>query len=375
MYKPVILIGNGARGNPALIRQLCEFGAPVLTTWAGIDLVAENEPTFCGRPGILGQRAANIIQQKADLILCVGARLDCGQVAFDPKGFAPNAKKIVYDCDDNELQKLPQSNDWLKIKHDLREPLDVDIEPSCREWLVWCKKLKTRFDAELRGTHEGRYVNPFTLIGALSHYNQPGQRWVVGSSGTIHEAFMQAFRVQPGNRIISCPNIGAMGMDIPVALGACPGWKRQPTICLTGDGSFMLNVQELEVVRRENMPIVFVVANNGGYASIKQMQNVRFGGHKVGCDPESGLTMPSLDGLARAFGITYCRIRTYCELTTLESLLRYPCPVIVEVMTDPDWVQAPKVQSSMRGGVLTPDPMEDMTPHIDDLATLMEWGA
>jgi acetolactate synthase-1/2/3 large subunit len=370
--RPVILLGNGARKNPKLIEYIANAGIPVLTTWAGIDLIPDDSPVFCGRPGILGNRAANIIQQKADVLYCIGARLDPGQTAFDLKGFAPGAIKVVYDCDQDELDKLPQG--WTKINADLALwdiRLDVNPNPG---WLTWCKNLYERFAIETAGNSRVDKLTPFELIGALSDVPCNGLIWALGSSGTVVEAFMQAFKVRTGDRIINASNIGAMGADIPMAIGACIGSGRKPVVCVTGDGSFMLNIQELEVAKRENLPIAFIVANNGGYASIRQMQTVRFGGHKVGSDVASGLTLPRISDLSRAFDITYACLSKYPDLEMLDNLLAYPCPIIVEVMIDPDWVQQPKVRSSFRDGVLVPDPMEDMTPHIADLKELMEWG-
>lgn len=366
MYKPVILIGNGCRSNPALVKALCSLNIPVLVTWQGIDLVPEDSPAFCGRPGVFGQRAANIIQQKADALYCFGARLDGEQTAYDFDRFAPNADIHVFDVDRMELEKLPERYRKNRVNLATLKDAPINALPD-GEWLDWCKALYNRFRPELDGVRTMDYVDTFAFINALGEITKPDDLLAVGSSSGAVNAFFQAYKVKEGQRVTVCATIGAMGADIPMALGGCLASGRR-TIVVTGDGGFQLNAQELETIHRLNLPITFFVFNNGGYNSIRVMQTNRFGGRLVGCNAESGFTTPHLMNLAKVYGIRYLQ----CE---------YPSyipdgPAIVEVFADPDWVQLPRVMASTVNGQLRTDDMQAMTPKLDpdELDALMKWG-
>ena len=367
MYKPVILIGNGLRNNPGLVEYLGSLGIPILTTWMFADAYPEIHPSFCGRPGIYGQRAANIIQQKADKLFVFGARLDEQQVAYRYDLFAPKAEKYVYDIDQAELDKLPRA--WYTKKLDINDAAKVETignkpDPA---WLSWCKSLYSRFRLELDGVYDDNYFDPFAFVSMLSDYAQPDDIIVAGA-GKAGEILMQAFKVKAGQRVLTLSTNGAMGYDIPLSIGACLASGRC-VLCVTGDGGFMLNIQELEVIRRLKLPIQFFVHSNRGYASIRMMQKLRFGGHVVGADPESGFTIPNLAEVAECFGLTYQRIER------LEHTVEFTGQII-ELMIDPEYVQMPRVATTMSGGTFTQDSMEDMTPRLpsDELKSLMDWG-
>ena len=388
MYKPVILIGNGCRSNPALVEHLCSLNIPVLTTWMAMDMVAEDNQAFCGRPGVFGQRAANIIQQSSDKIFVFGARLDNDQVAHRIDNFAPRAEKYIFDIDQAELDKLPSSYGWFKSKsHDITNFAGVEItghpDPA---WLPWCKALYNRFRPELEGK-TGEYVDPFYFQRILGDLLTPDDVIALGSSGGAPVSFLQTFKIKKGQRVTGCSTIGAMGADIPMAIGACLGSGRRRTICITGDGGFMLNVQELEVVRRLNLPIKFFVFNNNGYGSIRNMQNARFDGRHVGCDPESGLTLPPLKYIALSYNIKYYQlvekthkwddkiqqgIYSKDPVELLTWALSDDRPLICEVMIDPAYQQYPRVMSTG----FQADAMEDMTPKLDpaELKEIMDYG-
>jgi acetolactate synthase-1/2/3 large subunit len=337
------------------------------------DLIADDNPAYCGRPGLLGQRASNIIQQKADALYCFGARLDGDQTAYNYANFAPRATKHIYDVDVSELDKLPL--EWEKNCGDLSMGIQaIESLPDTR-WLSWCKALHARFDHY--ATNETEYVNPFNVAEWLSEIGRPDDVFAIGSSGQAPCTFLQAFRVKKGQRICNVSTFGAMGADIPMAIGACLASGKRRTICVTGDGGFMLNVGELEVVRRLNLPIKFLVYNNQGYNSIRQMQRKRFEGRLVGADAGSGFTMPKLQDIAIMADMDYQEIYSNPGLVKARQSMSYDGPSIIELNMDPEFVQYPRVDSSMgANGVPVPDPMEDMTPHLPDgeLAELMRWG-
>jgi acetolactate synthase-1/2/3 large subunit len=385
-YKPVILLGQGIRSNPALVEHLCSLGVPVMTTWMAVDLLPEDSPVYVGRPGIFGSRAANVILQKADEIFVFGARLDAETIGYNTAAFAPNAKRItVYDVDQAELDKLPDEYRWIKIRVDLSvsdwkhwQPVDL-YYPA---WLSWCKDLYNRFRPELDGAPaKPGYVDPFAFIHKLSEAAEPTDVFAIGSSGVAPCTFLQAFKVKRGQLVRNVSTIGAMGADIPMSIGAAIANPGGRVICVTGDGGFMLNSQELETARRLKLPITWFVFNNGGYGSIRNMQRQRFGGHLVGCDESSGLTLPRLRKIAQAYGVPWCELygsnvsKRFDFCAQITALLAYRGgPQIVELMIDPDWVQYPRVMSSFVDGKWQPDPLEDMTPKLpeDELRELME---
>ena len=243
--------------------------------------------------------------------------------------------------------------------------MELSGDPS--DWLSWCKALYARFRPELDGVDNPDYVDPYRFLDLLADACQPDDILAISSSGFAPVTFLQAFKVKKGQRILNVSTIGAMGADIPMAIGACIGSGKKRTICVTGDGGFMLNVQELEVVRRLNLPIKFFVYNNNGYGSIRTMQDNRFG-QRVGCDPESGFTVPPLDLIAESYGLHYEFFHTAREFREYMDFDRTK-PTIIELMIDPAFAPAPKVMSS---AALKPDPLQDMTPKIDDLQELMD---
>jgi acetolactate synthase-1/2/3 large subunit len=366
MNRPVILIGAGC--PQSLADQLCTLGVPVLTTWQGIDLVPEDEPVFCGRPGVIGQRAANIIQQKATAVYIFGARMDGEQVGHRIDRFAPKAHKFVWDVDADELDKLPA--DWTIIHQDLHSNFMLPEIVSDPAWMKWCKALYKRFRYELDGLNvDEDFVDPYYFTRRLSDACEEGEIIVPGSSGMQSCALMQAFKVKRDQRILLCNTIGAMGME-PMAIGAAIASGKR-VVCVTGDGGFYLNVQELEVVKRLRLNVKYFVFCNAGYGSITTMQDARFN-LRVGGDPASGFTLPPLSRVAPLFDMPYFEIDVNSDCDQIKNILAAPFAAIVRVNTSLAFRYACKVQSSLQGGVFINDEMQNMYPYIADLEELMK---
>jgi acetolactate synthase-1/2/3 large subunit len=379
MYRPVILLGQGVRGNPALVEHLCSLDIPVMATWMYCDALPETSPVYVGRPGIFGQRAANIVQQKATHLYCFGARLDGEQVAYDYDRFAPNAEVYVYDADETEFQKFPPRYK----RHNTGIAYTVGEMEQLPDWLAWCKALYNRFRPELEGCnqladmslpeaikHNAKYVDPFRLMSLLHDYSTPDDVFALGSSGNAPTVFFQSYKVKAGQRVSNVCTIGSMGADVPMALGAALATGRR-TICVTGDGGFQMNTQELETIRRLRLPVIFFVLNNNGYNSIRVAQKARFG-RVTGADPSSGLTLPSIEAIAEAYRWAYMPLRG-SDLPNFGRALGF-APMIVEVFVDPEWQQLPRVMASTVNGQLKTDNMERMTPYLpeDELKEIME---
>ncbi len=367
MSKPIILIGAGC--PQSLADYLCTLGIPVLTTWQGIELVPEDSPVFCGRPGVVGQRSANIIQQKADAVYIFGARMDMEQVNHNYDLFAPQATKHVFDIDPEEINKLPA--DWFVCKTDLHNKTLLQWRTEDNpQWLVWCKALYARFRYELDGSNQVEdFVDPYYFIRVLSDVCQEGEIIVPGSSGMQSCALMQAFKVKRNQRILLCNTIGSMGME-PMVIGAALASGKR-VICVTGDGGFFMNMQELEVVKRLKLNIKFFVFCNGGYGSITTMQDARFN-LRVGGDPSSGFTLPDLARAAAVWSIPYHEINSNAQMETINRVINADGAAIVRVTTTLAFRYATKVNSSLKDGVFVSDLPEDMTPKIDDLQEIME---
>ena len=370
--KPIILAGYGIHNAEKEFRELVELlGVPVLTTWKEMGILPEEHPLYIGRPGKIGQRAANFAQQNCDLLISLGARLDFEQTAFQPRHFAPKAKRVVVDIDNAEISKLDMDID-VRIGCDatlvIRELLEHAQPADCQEWLERCRAWKAKYPVvlpEYRYTEDFTKVNSYTFMDDLSEQCTANDVLAPGSSGQSVEAFMQAWKVKDGQRFVFAPGLGPMGFDIPMALGAAVASGRR-TICMTGDGGFQINIQDLETIRRLNLPVKFFVFSNGGYASIMSMQRAYFNGRYVGSNPQSGLTFPPLDKIACAYGFTFFKIRTGLKSQgTIKEALAADGPVICEVVTDPMQPQQPRVSSTVQAdGTIVSDPMEDLTPHL-----------
>ena len=365
--KPVILIGAGCPQE--LADNLCTLGIPVLVTWQGIDRVSEDSPVFCGRPGLIGMRAANIIQQKATVLYIFGARLDMEQVGYRMDNFAPNATKYVYDIDVQELEKLPA--DWIKSYCDLNHFSQHDrLGGDNPAWLKWCKNLYKTYRHELDGANVVEdYVDPYYFTRILSDVCDEGEIIVPASSGMQSCAMMQAFKVKHGQKILLCNTTGSMGFE-PMAIGAALATGKR-VVMVSGDGGFYMNMQELEVVKRLDLNIKFFVFCNGGYGSVTSMQDARFN-QRVGSDAQSGLTLPDLARTAAVWSIPYHEINSNAQMDTIARVLNSEHAAIIRVSTTLAFRYACKVNSALKDGVFVVDGMEDMTPKISNLKELME---
>lgn len=377
--RPVLYAGNGVRaaGREREFRALADaLGVPCLLSWKAADLLAEEHPAYVGRPGGIGQRAANFAQQKADWILVLGARLDLPSVAFNHKGFAPLAQKFFVDVDEAELAKLAPARPRRAICADLASFLPALLRkiqgwsgPDFSPWLSLCRSWVRRFPVvqpEHWRTAPGT-ISTYAVIDALADLAGPGDVLVPGSSGPCSDIFYQAFKVKPGQRILNAPGLGAMGTGLPGSIGACLAAGLRRTINVNGDGGFQLNVQELETVRRMGLPIKFFVLENGGYRSIVSMQRAHFAGRLVAGEPSSRLTLPDMRKVGAAYGLPVSSVNDVGLLrSAMQAALDAPGPAICVISTSVDEITAPRATSELRpDGTIVSKPMEDMAPPLD----------
>jgi acetolactate synthase-1/2/3 large subunit len=371
--RPAFLLGNGVRlaGSLEACRRLVErVGAPVLTSWKMADFIPEDHPLYCGRPGIVGQRGANFVQQTCDCLVVLGSRLDLCQTGFNHPNFAPHAKKIVVDVDLNEIAKLDMPLE-LGIEENLATFIErfLPLAPvcSCASWLAACKGWHATYPVVLPEYRQGDGpVNTYHLIDVFSDLLGEGDVLVPASSGAAAELVPQALRVRKGLRYLNTPGLGSMGFDLPAAIGACLASGGKRTICLAGDGGFQMNIQELATLKRLNLPVKLFVLNNDGYGSIRGMQTNRFAGHLVACDSSSGLVLPDVCKQAEAIGLASRRLVNQKNLAAeVAEVLDTPGPVVCEVLADPNVPTAPRLSSEvLPDGRIVSKPMEDLFPFL-----------
>ena len=374
--RPIILAGNGirlAKGIGRFKKLIAKTRIPVLTTWRSLDILPQDHQLYVGRPGSVGQRGANFAQQNADLIICIGARLDVAQVAYNYGNFAREAKKVIIDIDKDEIDKVATKID-IKFNLDAAKFLNVLLTRAGRinldteEWLKRCQSWKKKYPVTLAEfKQEKKYVNTYVLVDTLSEMLTEDDVIVPGSSGSSSEITMQVFKVKEGQRIFNSPGLGSMGFGLPASIGACIASGKKRTICLVGDGGLQHNIQELELLKRYQLPIKMFVLNNNAYASIRATHQKFFNGRLVACDPSSGLTLPDTLKIAKAYGLKTFKINDHDKLEErIKAILNYRGPAICEVMVDPDLLTQPKVLSEVKpdGGIVS-KPMEDLWPFLD----------
>jgi acetolactate synthase-1/2/3 large subunit len=285
--RPVLLLGNGARTDNAI--EFAELlDSPVLSTWNAADILTHEHYLYFGSPGVVASRSANFILQNADLLIVVGARLDFALTGFDKSGFAPNAKKVIVDIDPAELDKLPGDVLICADAADFMRKTILNKDFIKRElvwqWLEYCNHMEELYSISY-GWVEDLDIQSDDII-------------IPGSSGVTLDELWLSVRLSEGQRMFATMGLGAMGFAIPAAIGAALASGRR-VICVDGDGSFQVNIQELDTVRRLNLPIKFYYLNNGGYRSIQLTQDSYFDGRHVG----SEFAFPDIKGIAEVYGV------------------------------------------------------------------------
>jgi acetolactate synthase-1/2/3 large subunit len=374
--RPVVVAGNGIRAAGAVpeFRQALEtLQVPVLTTWLGMDLLPETHPLFAGRPGSIAPRGANFALQNSDLMLVIGSRLDMALTGYAHDKLARRAVKVMVDIDEAEIRKmktmihLPVVADAGAFLRELNCQLGESTMPSYGDWVERCQDWKRRYpivQPEYRELQEG--VSTYCLSEAISAELGSDDVVVSGSSGAGIELFLLAFQVKENQRVLHSRGLGAMGFGLPASIGACIGAGLRRTICVEGDGSFHMNAQELETVRRLQLPIKVFVINNKGYASIRASQENYFH-HLVAADSTSGLSLPDIRKVAEAYGIPSLSITNQQDLRgQIRSVLETPGPAVCEVLTPPEEQRAPRLSSMQRpDGSMVSKPLEDLWPFLD----------
>ena len=376
--RPVIIAGKGIRLGNALaefeqvIRML---NIPVVPGWTSIDLIASDDPLFCGRAGDLATRAGNFTVQNSDVLLVLGNRLGLRQVSYNWNSFARCAYKIQVDVDTVEFNK-PTIKPDLAIHADVKSFL-VELlnqignsEANGRkhsDWLKWCKERVARYPAVLPHHYQSKNgrVNPYLFIDRLFSL-LTSEDVVVCGNGTANVVTFQAATIKRGQRVIANTGDASMGYDLPAAIGAAAAQSGKRIICLAGDGSLQLNIQELQTVFHNNLPIKLFVLNNNGYLSIRLSQINMFK-RLTGESPQSGVSFPDIVKLAEAYGIQAIRVGYEGLEKVIQDILERPGPFICDVLLDPEQAFEPRITSrQLPDGRIVSSPLEDMFPFLSD---------
>jgi len=373
--RPVVLAGYGIRisnSTTEFLRLIEKVSIPVLTTWKAIDVLPDNHQFFFGRPGIAGQRAANFIQQNADLLIIMGARLDFPQTGFNQSLFAREAKKVIIDIDPAELNKFSNFNVDYPICANVGELIN-ELEKSSitvaekTAWLNQCKLWRDTYTTVLPEHYQKKdYASLYVLIESISNALTKDDLIVPGSSGMGSDVSYQVTRIKEGQRMFNSPGLGSMGFGVPSALGACIASNKKRTICVNGDGGFQMNIQELEMIKSLGLPVKFFVLNNQGYGSIRNTQRNYFGGFYVGSSENSGVSLPDVKALGLAYGYTVFSISNNSEIdSVVQNVLNTEGPVLCEVLIDPNDTLCFRASSRIRpDGSAVSTPVEDLFPFL-----------
>ncbi len=371
--RPVIVAGHGIRLSGS-IKVFCELasklGVPLLSTLNGFDIVETDHPLAVGTIGSIGSRAGNFAIQNADLVLFLGTRNNIRQISYNWTAFTRAAKKICVDIDPAELKKPFLKYD-LPIQADLKDFLTalnakVETNPKRFEsWVQWCLQRKKTYNPVLPSYKNLKEsVNPYYFMEQLATTLNEGDTVITGDA-TACIAYFQAGKVRKNQRVIWNSGCASMGYDLPAAIGACIA-KGSDVVCLAGDGSLQMNIQELMTVAYGQLPIKLFYLNNDGYISMKQTQD-NFFGRRIGANKDSGVGFPDIVKVAQAYGLPAMRIASDSNLSDqIKKVLDMNGPVVCEVVLPKEYAFAPKLSSERKpDGRLVTKPMEDMFPFLD----------
>lgn len=383
--RPLLILGHGIRlsHSKEQARDLYNaLGIPVLVSWNGVDLIEEEHPLYFGRPGSVGHRAANFIQQSADLVITLGTRLNLLSTGYNYDSFLQNAYHIMVDIDENEMNKK-SVHPQLKAVCDVRDfmaklyaRMDEVEKKDYTNWLAFCRDLNEHYPVQIPEQAAGEgYVSNYHLMDEISKQMTSEDIYQFTSSGTTVDIAMKTIRLKWGQRAFLTKGLAAMGYDVPACVGSCIASGNRRTICVTGDGSVAMNMQELEVIKRRNLPVKIFVSDNQGYSMIWGSQTGNFKGNLTGCTVDSGLTLPDMAKIAEAFGIKAMHIENEEHLSEqVAEVMNCDGPVVCTIHADIQQKILPKQANYMReDGQMASRPLDDMAPLLERDEIEMIW--
>ena len=361
--KPVLILGGGIKYGKAekdLKKFLKYFQIPIVTTWSGVDLLDHRSNKYIGNIGVYGSRAANFAIQNSDLFLCLGSRLDTRITGGVPKTFARNAKKIVVDIDKNEIGKQR----GLKID----VPVEMDVKYFFKEylrykkkniikndWLIRCNEWKMKYPMVLKKYYqEKNNVNPYVFTHYLSEILNKKDIIIADDGGHLTWT-IQSFKIKEGQKLFSAFGNSPMGYALPASIGASIVKNKSRIICIDGDGSIQINLQELHTIDKLRLPIKIFILNNDGYGIIKQFQDLYLDKRYEASG--KGVSNPDFKKISSAFNINYNIIKNHKDLIKLKKIITSKKPEIIEIKIKSNQKIIPKLQFG--------NPIEDLSPLLN----------
>lgn len=374
--RPVIFAGTGIRLADAeddFIKLIDKLQIPVVTAWNAHDVLWDSHPLYCGRPGTVGTRGGNFVVQNADLLLVLGSRLNIRQISYNYKQFASKSYMIVVDIDEAELRK-PTIHPDLPIHADVKDVINSllmtieseEMDVSHKIWLSWCKTVNEKYPVIQSRFYKSELLNPYVFLDKLFKRLNEGDVTITGNGSACVISFQTA-EIKKNQRLFTNSGCAAMGYGFPAAIGACIARKGQRVICIDGDGSFQMNIQELQTVVYNHLNIKIVILNNNGYHSIRQTQNNLFQPPLVGVCKGNGISFPNMEKIAYAYGIPYTKITKLSNVEEeLTNAFEKDGPVIIEAILDDKQNFEPKLSSRILsdGKIISPQ-IDDMFPFLE----------
>lgn len=373
--RPVFYAGNGIRLSGSINEFLSlveKLNIPVVTCWDSIDIIENDNRLFCGRGGTMGDRAGNFAVQNSDLLICIGSRLSIYQVGYDVRTWARDAYVVVNDIDGEELKKKTVRID-LPVCCDSKNFISALVKKSASEkgpdsWVDQCNVWKKEYPTVQKKHYEEKGIaNVYAFMDALSRKLGDNSLTVV-TNGSASVVGSNSYYIGRNSRFLMNCAISSMGYGLPASIGACIGSKNKKTVCIEGDGSIMMNLQELQSIVTNRLPIKVFIINNNGYHQIRQTQNNIFKEHKkIGLGPESGdLGFPDFSKIAYAFDMPYVSVKDNDELEKrISEVLESDSYCLCEVFVSTTQVFEPKsATKKLPDGTLVSPPLEDLAPFI-----------
>ena len=370
--RPLILVGNGvhiSKAEKKFLIFLKKTNIPFISTWNASDIVPSKHNFYFGRPGLFGNRIANFAVQSCDLLLIIGSRLSVPITGYQMKNFSPLSKKIFVDIDKKEIIKRRLKTD-LKFNNDIGaflKNINKKISKKFIKRKIWIDKLtklKNYLDEDNKYKKNKNFVNSFRFINSLSKVLK-GKENIVTDMGTSFTCTMQTFKTKKNQRLFTSSGIAAMGFGLPGIIGTFFVDKKKIPVCISGDGGLMFNLQEFQTVINYKIPLKLFIINNGGYLTMKLMQQKNFKKF-VGADDKSGLTLPDFLKVAKSFNFKTIKLKNENNLNkNLKNILNSKKATVCEIVTPPMQELVPRVQTQMnKDGTFQPAMLDNMYPFL-----------
>ena len=382
--RPVIYAGNGIRiaGAQQQLIELAEaYKIPVVTCWDSIDLIETESNYYAGRAGIMGDRAGNFAVQNSDFLICIGNRLNVYQIGYQYDSWAREAYKVMVDIDPLELKKPTISID-LPICYDARvfmtKMLNRRQEKTIKfvgwiEWVNQCQQWKQKYPVvNNEQYHQKDKINVYAFMDIFSR-KLPEKTVTVVANGSASVVGSATYVIKKDSRFIMNCALSSMGYDLPAAVGVACAIRQGNTkynydiVCIAGDGSIQMNLQELQTIVTNHLPVKIVVINNEGYHQIRLTQTNLFDKQFVGIGPEShDLGFPDFEKLAYAYGIPYYGCGGMEKLDSiLDEFLKCNGYAMLQIFCDTKQIFEPKSATKrLPDGTLVSPPLEDLYPFL-----------